>query len=364
MSYNLCSLVDMNSVQLRLDEVKPSIGNLNPNDHPLLNFVLGQENVSAFDLQKTVSPADGKLKSVEVRYKQRKLASEVQRGVEGCDASGEPCQLTKDYTFDGSNNYVMDLNLGVSALETNPDTNAAMIASELRLMMDAIKEAMSADLAASVAANLGGWGTDVASISGTDLTGNIFSVNTTLANGTQARIANPVLFEQLTDALRMSRFGSTGIFGGNELAGYVRRAIAGSDSQVGYNLRSMLDAYGLGAVYDVDLVDALTTAGVGATNVAIGLGSIAPVGHSIYLNDQAALNQGDSIATTVYDPVTGMMFEYRMTRPCDDWKIVVRARYNFFFLPTDLYKVGDRLRGVTGVAPINVTCDDLTPCQA
>jgi hypothetical protein len=361
MSYGLCTLVDMNSVQLRLDEVRPT-GNLNPNDHPLLNYVLGPQNVQAFDLQKTISAGDGKLRSVEVRYKQRKLASEVQRGVEGCEASTAPCQLTKDYAFNPEN-YVMDLELGINALSENPDTNSQMIASEVRLMMDAIKDAMSIDLADDVAANLGGWATDVASVSGTDLTGNILSVNTTLANGTAARIANPVLFEQMTDALRMSRFGMTGVFGGNELAGYVRRAVAGSDSQVGYNLRAMLDAYGVGASYDVDLVNALNAASIGATNVAVGIGSIAPVGHSIYLNDQAVLNQGDSIATTVYDPVTGMMFEYRMTRPCDVWKIVVRARYQFYFLPTDLYKVGDRLRGVTGVAPINVTCDDLTPCQ-
>lgn len=362
MSYHICELVDLNSIQARLSDVRPSTGNLTPNDHPLLNMVVSQENESAFNIRRLMSE-DGKLRNVEVRYIQRGLASEVERGVEGCDATESPCDLTKLYAFDEPN-YVRTFKLGVGQLTTNPDTNSARIAAEVRLRMNSIKDAISADLAASVAANLGGWGSDVASISGTDLSGNILSVNTTLANGTAARIANPVLFEQLTDALRMSRFGMTGIFGGNELAGYVRRAIAGSDSQMGYNLAAMAQAYGVGATYDFDLAGALTTAGVGATNVAVGIGSIAPVYYSIYDNDGAAITQQDSVAGTVYDPDTNMVFEYRMTRPCDDWNIVIRARYQFFFAPTDLYKVGDRLRGVTGVAPINVTCDDLTPCQA
>jgi hypothetical protein len=187
-------------------------------------------------------------------------------------------------------------------------------------------------------------------------------VNTTLANGTgAARIANPVLFEQIRTALEMSNYGTTGIFGGNELASYVRRAIAGSDSAVGYNLRAMLDAYGIGATYDRNLATVLSGVGA-ATNLAVGLGSIAPVGFSLYAADGAKIRQEDSIADTIYDPATGMMFDFRMTRPCDEWLIQVRSTYQFFYLPDDRYKAGHNLERVNGIGQIGVTCADLASC--
>jgi hypothetical protein len=58
-----------------------------------------------------------------------------------------------------------------------------------------------------------------------------------------------------------------------------------------------------------------------------------------------------------------MKLDFRMSRPCDTWTITVSATYDFLFRPTDLYKVGSNWEGVTGLSLINVSCDDLTPCQ-
>lgn len=351
----------MNAIQDRLDDVYLGASNLTATKTPFLDFVLSPENVATFDLQKRMS-RDGKVRSVELRFDQAKLASEVSSNLSGCTATGTDCQNTKDYTFNPDLNRGMDFTLGLTELTESFETNTETIAKALRLRMDAIKDAISIDLATAAVAAAGAWSGDTSDIDGVAVANDVLQVNTTLANGTgAARIANPVLFEQIRTALEMSNYGTTGIFGGNELASYVRRAIAGSDSAVGYNLRAMLDAYGIGATYDRNLATVLSGVGA-ATNLAVGLGSIAPVGFSLYAADGAKIRQEDSIADTIYDPATGMMFDFRMTRPCDEWLIQVRSTYQFFYLPDDRYKAGHNLERVNGIGQIGVTCADLASC--
>jgi len=363
MSNVLCDLVVINAIQDRLDQVYTGKSNLVSQKTPLLNYVMSQENKSAFDLEKRIT-SDGKLKDVEIRFKQAKLASEVQQDLTGCDATGKVCQVSKTYSFDPDSNEGLTLKLGISELNTNPDTNTATIAEEVRLMMNAIKEKVHENLCDSAITNIGTWSSDATDIEGTSIAANILNVNTTLPSDSNAlRIANPVLFEQLQTAFEMADYGSTGIFGGTELASYVKRAMAGSDSAIGYNLLAMLQQYGVGATYDRVLASKLAAAG-SITNLAVGVGSIAPVGWSIYNQDGAKIQSADSVADTIYDPETGMMFEFRMTRPCDDWLIQVRTRYAFYALPADRYKTGHPLDGVNGIGGINVNCDNLQSCIA
>jgi hypothetical protein len=205
---------------------------------------------------------------------------------------------------------------------------------------------------------------DTDTIDGTDVNAaGILEVNTTLDNGTNARILNSALFEQIQTALSMSRINGASIFGANELASYLRRAMAaGSQDGIGYDLMAMIQRYGIAAVYDRHLTAAL--ASVNATNLAVGLGSIVPVGFSLYEAECNKLNDSANIANTIYDPETGMKFDYRMVRDCDDWNIVIKATYDFYTAPDYLYKVGSNFEGVKGLAAIEVVCTDLTPCAA
>lgn len=363
MSNVLCDLVVINAIQDRLDQVYTGKSNLVSQKTPLLNYVMSQENKNAFDIEKRIT-SDGKLKDLEVRFKQAKLASEVSENLTGCTATGEVCETSHTYQFDASANVGMDFALGISELSTNPETNTATIAEEIRLRMDAIKLKVHENLCDAAIAAKGTWSSDAVDIEGTSVVSNVLNVNTTLPSDSNAlRIANPVLFEQLQTALEMADFGSTGIFGGTELASYVKRAMAGSDSAIGYNLLAMLQQYGVGATYDRVLAAKLAATG-SITNLAVGIGSIAPVGWSVYNQDGAKIQSADSVADTIYDPETGMMFEFRMTRPCDEWLIQVRARYAFYALPPNRYKTGHPLDGVNGIGAINVSCDNLQSCIA
>jgi hypothetical protein len=186
-------------------------------------------------------------------------------------------------------------------------------------------------------------------------------VNTTLANGTEARPVNSALFEQIQTALLMSRINGASIFGANELASYLRKAIAGGSSDgLGYDLMAIIERFGLAAVYDRHLTTAL--AAVNATNLAVGLGSIVPVGFSLYEADFNKLSDSSNIADTIFDPATGMKFDYRMQRLCDDWNINIRATYQYYTAPAYLYQVGSNFEGVKGLAALEVVCDDLAGC--
>lgn len=354
----------MPEIQAMLDQVNQNGGlHLMANETPMLDFVLSQENKNAFRIEPLMS-TDGKLRNVEIKFTQAMLEDEVQEDLTGCEATGEYCEKSKLYSFDPDKNFGSTIKLGVGELKENSEQNTAVISLEVQKRMNAIKERLATELATVAAVGAGAWGTDVADeVTGAALVGDILNVNTTLLNGTDARPVNSVLFEQLRTAARLSRFGASSIFGRNELPAYVRRAIGGDADGLGYNLRAMLENFGMGATYDRYLANVLKTTG-DADNLMVGIGSIAPVTWSLYDSDGARINSADSIAETIVDPMSGLRFEYRMTRPCDDWEIQIRLRTQFFLLPDDLYKTGSPYFETNGIGQIKVVCDDLTPCAS
>ena len=361
MSAHICEIVSAPAIQDMLDN-QWATGNMTPDQTPLLEFVLSEQNRSQFQIDQQISSNTGKLRTVEVIYDQPYEEGDVTEVTDACSTENDLCDLSQSYTFNGIR-IGRSFELGVGTLKNSIEENTPRIAREVRKIMNEVKNEYARRLASAAVTNAGNWSVDTNTISGVAASGNILSVNTTLANGTGVRIPNAPLFEQLNMAMSMSRINSGGIFGQAELVNFVRRALAGgTNTSLGYDMSAMLGQYGIATAYDRLTAAELTTLGT-ATNIAVGLGAIVPVGFSLYESDNARIESADSIARTVYDPQTGMKFDFRMTRPCDTWVISVTATYDFFFRPTDLYKVGSNWEGVTGVALINVTCDDLTPCQ-
>jgi hypothetical protein len=359
MSYGLCEIVDCAVVQKKLDEAFLTANNMQPENLPFLNYVMSAENRAASNIELTTNRS--KKHTVQVIYDQPLLTSQVKTNGSGCTATREECDTYQTYTFDENENIYLDLTLSPSDLVGTCEENSAFIARKVQKMITALKETLSENLAASVAGQLGGWSADTANIDGTNLTaGGILQVNTTL-DGTP-RIPNTALFEQISRALEMSRIYQAGVFGGNDLVSFMRRAMAGGTDYLGYDLMQMLAKFGVGTAYDRHLAAEL--ASVKATNLAVGIGAIAPVGFSLYENEANKMADSTNIADTIYDPATGIKFDYRMQRLCDDWNIQIRATYQFYTWPDDLYQVGSNFYGVKSLAGIEVTCNDLQPCAS
>jgi hypothetical protein len=345
-----------------LDTAFANQNNMAPIQLPFLNHVMSEGNRSGSTIKLLTGAS--KVRQVEIQYDQPFLESEIEENLTGCTATGTECDYVETYTFDPTVNLGKTLTISPSDLIYTAEENCAFIARKVQKIMNLIKENVSINLAAAAAAQFGKWSVDTDTIAGVNVNGaGILEVNTTLNNGTNARIKNVALFEQIQTALMMSRINGASIFGGNELASYLRQAVAaGADDSLGLNLLAMIQRYGMAAVYDRHLTAALTA--VNATNLAVGLGSIVPVGFSLYEAECNKLNDSSDIANTIYDPETGMKFDYRMQRVCDDWHIVIKAAYQFYTAPNYLYKVGSNFEGVKGLAAIEVVCDDLAACAA
>lgn len=364
MSQSLCDVVKAPAIQDVLDNQFSTAQNMRPTATPLLSYVMTEENRSAFRIDQAISSNTGKLRSVEIIYDQPMLETDITAMVDACSADRELCDFTKTYDFTATP-YGSQFKLGVGTLSESIEVNSSRISREVARMIEGIKQYYSEQLAIWAAANAGAWSQDTATIDGTNVTvANVLQVNTTLANGTNARIPNAVLFEQINRALEMSRFTQAGIFGANDLVSFLRRALAGGQNTIlGYDIREMLAQFGVGMQYDRHVAAAVAGLNNTSTNLAVMRGAIAPVGFALYESDNAKIQQADSVADVIYDPETGMKFDFRMTRPCDEWVISLSANYQFFGLPTNLYQVGSNWEGVTGIGLVGVTCDDLTPCQ-
>jgi hypothetical protein len=362
MSTSLCEIVSCPAIQTSLDSMfAAGQGNMQPESVPTLQYVLSEENRAGATVTPVGRPS--KVVDVQVVYDQPFLTSEVGENGTGCIATDEECDLTATYTLDTSLNVYKSLLVSPSDLIGTCEENSAFVARKVEKIINVIEEKVSENLAAVIAAQLGAWSQDTANIRGANVTvGNLLQLNDYVGTSGEP---NAILFQQLAKALKLSRFGSPIVTGGSALDDFFERSLAGGQAASGWNVEAMLRRYGFMPTYDRHVFDALQAAG-DATNVAIGQGSIVPLGFSLFENPYNQMEDSTNIAKTIYSPRTGMKMDFIMNRPCatDPWNIIVKATYDFVTLPSDLYKVGSNYEGVKSLAGIEITCDDLNPCPA
>jgi len=356
MSAGLCEIIACPTIQTHLDNTFRA-NNMRPEKLPFLSYVMSEanRNASSFEIVGT-----SKVRTVQVTYDQPMLTSEVSDNTSGCAASTEECDTYQTYDFDTTVNKGVEFTVSPTDLVGTCEENSAFIARKIQKRINVLKEAVSELLADTATSDRGNWSVDTGTIGGVSVNASdILEVNTLLTAGTPS-IANTALFEQIRTALEMSRIEDAGIFGANELASYLRKAAAGSGGALEYDIMRMLELYGTAMMYDRHLTSSLTA--INATNLAVGIGSIVPAGFSLYEAEANKMNNQTDIADTIYDPETGMKFDLRIQRVCDDWNINLRATYQFYTWPDDLYQTGSNWEGVKGLAAIEVVCDDLQEC--
>jgi hypothetical protein len=89
--------------------------------------------------------------------------------------------------------------------------------------------------------------------------------------------------------------------------------------------------------------------------MAIDAGSL----HLLQYNrfeDPLAKQKGDMlIMDTIVDPTTGVSFNYKVSKPCDETiTIIISTAFKVVGLPDDMYSGGDRLEGTNGVLEFNI----------
>jgi len=357
---SICELVSCEAMQQSLDSAFGA-ANMMPEELGTLRYLLSEENVGGAAIKGEIT-GNSKVNPVKVVYDQRILESEVASGRGGCSTTNEECDLTKTYNFDTTDVYNLSFKVSPQDLAGTCEENSAFVARKIQKRIDALDRHVAKKAAGVIAAELGNWATTVADIRGVNVTaGNILQVNDYIGTSGEP---NSVLFQQVRRALGLTKIEGGIVAGGSALVDYAERSYSRNGAASGWDLGEMAARYGFAPVFDRFLADEL--AAVGATNVAIGRGSVIPLVFALFENEFNKMNDSTNVADVIFSPQTGMMYDVIINRPCptDDWVVSVTENSNFITQPDDMYQTGDIYEGVKSLAGIEVTCTDLQPCQA
>jgi hypothetical protein len=353
MSY-INSIVDCPKLQVMLDDAwaSPTARLKEAEKHPQLAFTLSPQNRAGADIR--ISEGRAKVRTVEVVYEQRLIASDVDENLEhGCDATGSEEDKVATYDMNTDLNIGVQMQIDPKELIGSCEETTAYIARKLNLKLAGLRLELANRVASDVVADLGGWASDVENVTADSLIVQAFIDNQTYR-------PNPSLWTDLDMALMLSQFGESGIFGNQVLVKALRAAAVGGVADFGMNIRETLERYGKGVMYDRAVTTALTASGQDAFAQALGAAQVA------FWNkyaDPAYPSSETSRALVIYDPVYEYPIDLRIHWDCDILNVKAIVTHKTITLPTDMFKAGDRMEGVVGLAGITVdNCATPEPC--
>jgi hypothetical protein len=356
MSY-VNEIIDCVKIQGALNDLWPNPTRILKEEEarPHLAYTLSAQNNTA-DI--AISDGRGKIRTVEVIYEQRMLESEIQENVaHGCSASGVEADKVKQYEMDITRNIGTETVIDPADLVGTCEEDTVYIARKLELHLAAMRDKMASRIAADTVADLGAWASNVDNL---NVGGNLV-VQAFINNQTYQ--PNPSLWIDLDEAMLLTNFREAGIFGDQILRRAARAAAVGGVADFGINLQEALSTYGKGVFYDRFMTNALTAAGGGQNSIAQALGAAQVVFWNKYANPALVKNDDSSKAFVINDHVYGYPVDVRLFWDCDVLNVKLIATPKVITLPDDMFKVGDRMAGVNGLAGITVdNCAGPEPC--
>lgn len=353
MSY-INSIIDCPAIQGMLDDHWKNPTQLIKQEDtlPHLAMMLSPANNTA-DI--AISDGKGKIRTVEVIYEQRMLETDIAENMEhGCSAVGDEDDFIETYEMDITRNLGDQLRIDPSDLVGTCEEDNAYIARKVERSLAGIRLAMAKRLATDTVAELGTWASNVENVTADSLIVQAWINNQTYA-------PNPSLWTDLDAAMMISNFGAGGVFGDQILWKAARAASVGGVADFGIDIRAMLERYGKGVFYDRHVTAALSASGQNA--IAQSLGAAQVVFWNKYANPALVKGDDSSKAFVINDPVFGYPIDFRAYWDCDVLNIKLIVTPKVITLPTDLFQVGDRMRGVNGLAGITVdNCATPDPC--
>lgn len=319
---------------------------------PLYDFLMSPVNRGTYS--QTVSPGQGKLKTVQMRYSQRILESEVtQPGScdRSCVATTKRGDLTTQCTIDPCDFEEVSELISAQDFTYACRNNFDIVNEKMMLLMSALERKMATQLTGEAVALLGNWNAlvdDWATISS-----DFLQVQTLKTGSTDI---NPSAFEDIDMALTQTGYcNGAAIFGGPTLTKYYRLMLAGCCANQGLDLGEILSLYGKAIVYDSRVQKAF---GDVDKNIAIQPGSVQVATYNENDNgiaEAAGVQWGANYyKRVIFSPMTGLPIDLTLSDNCGELSIFMRANAKVCGLPTDLYAPGDDMEGVVYVNGIKV----------
>lgn len=316
---------------------------------PFLQFLMLPENRQG--ITQNILPGQGKIRSVEVTYFQRKLESSVKvnQSNPNCGVGADPGNLSTTYSLDTDVNLQSDgISLTAQQVEEYCGDNGALWDQLVMREIDVLRRRVATQAATQGVALTGGWSTDVASGStpGTLNGSDQLIVRTILSSGLMDSHAWPIM----RNALQDSGFGNVAIFGGGIMRQYAQLTQAGCCSDEGLDLGQLWSQYGYSYNYDKRVKAAL---GEDTEFLIVAPGALQMLNYTRSPWKEglpAYVGEGSNyVHTVIQDPATGLPFDMTVQDNCGTVTMNLTYTGKLIGLPYDMYATGDPYDGITGV---------------
>lgn len=356
MSYNISTLIDCPTVQLKLNEFTDK--GVNPNEPaPEIQFLTSQVNTSRILEQRVVDDGGTKVKTVQVVYTPRLTESTTSTTLTtACTAGNESGML--------STNYVIDPNTGVESVETIEISDLARIcqsnpdyfAQRVNAQIDVCVRKMQTVVATQMATLFGWFAEDNGE---TGLTGKTLkTVATKFPAAVDGGKWNPEALQEIMFSAMNSGFtGIPYVFGYSAIWRYWNYLIGmGNFSDGGLDFVKYVNQNQAAFLPSIKTHTALNGSGTGTKFLAVDAGSLFLLQYNRY-NDALVKNADDALViNTITDPKSGVTFNYKVWKTCaEQINIKISTAFKVVGLPNDIYNSADRLYKTNGVLQFQVT---------
>lgn len=320
---------------------------------PFAEFITSAQNNSG--LQQVISPGRGKVRSVELLYQARIPESEVtENDADLCSCSTTRGNCSQTYTMDPAENLSVCETISAADLRAVCAPNDQFVMRKVMHLVDVLERRAATEIVQEASFLTGKWNeTEVTGVNGGDQL-----VVKTKKDG-DAFTPNPFAMSEIDFALSASGYcAPAGIFAGRELYQYYRNMLAGCCADSGVDLSQMMSLYGKAVAYDPRV--AATISGGQNAGLIIQPGAVALLTWNEWgWNDGMALpfSEGSNYARSlIVSPRLGIPMDVIVKDECPGTlTIVISCAIKLVNLPSDIFPVGDKYRGVNFFNEVLVT---------
>lgn len=309
---------------------------------PFFDFLNSEVNNNG--LEQVISPGNGKVRTINLKYQKRFLESTVSTNQPNpkCTATDKPEDCIQAYEMDPGRNWQKGMLFSINDFRTICEDNQELFARNVMRLVNAVMRKMATDITNDAAALIGRWNTNVGNVVGAD----------TLEVATLKSIASgdisPITWELIDLAAMQTGYCQQKfIFSGTDLYSYYRRgAFAGCCADEGLNVGDMFNRFGTTVMYDKRVASA---AGANTFAWMVQPGALALLTYNQFAGNGAfdVVTQGATYEhRVIQDPQTGFPLDLTIKDDCGQISVNVTATAKVVGLPNDLYAVGDEQFGV------------------
>lgn len=320
------------------------------NETSLTQFLMSPANTNNV-LAQSVSPGNGKLRSVELTYIPRILTNDVGTTiVDTCVATSPYGNRSKTYTIDPLVGVYQERYIDVAELATMCEADESYIGGMLNAMMNAAVRKMDVVLASQVSLLAGEFG-----VGETNVSGGVKTVRTRRSstdNGLSTDFISGINFASENAGYCAAPVA----FGYGEMWKAAIEINAACCADNGTNVAMLNQITDITFMPNRSVPTALTGHSPAAQFLTLDPGAVQILSYLKYqgANGIRVINDEAYKQTVIIDPATGIAFDFRMVNTCGKLHFFISKSFKAVGVPTDLFYDGDVYDGTTGVNLYNI----------